>query len=304
MKTFFFCLLTFCIVVCSLAQENIPLGTWRVHLPYRSVKSLAVAENRVFAVAQSGVFVYDLQENSTQILSKNTGLAESQATQIAYSTDYQKIIIGYFNGNIDLIAGKNIFNLPAIRNTNLIAENLKNINHIFVQGRWAYLATNFGVIVVDLEKNEIRETWRNLGTGGANLPVNAITSDGLRFYLATSQGVRWANASANLQDFNSWQFFGTTSGLPANTAVQNITFSHNTLYASLEGFGLYKLINPTTWQLVAGLPANGYNNLQNIDNQLTISRNNQVILLNAQGNSSILSHATFQKINAIQKVNN
>jgi streptogramin lyase len=288
----------------AFAQENIPLGTWRVHLPYRSVKSLAASESKVYAVAQSGIFVYDLEDNSTQILSKNNGLAEAQASQIAYSTGYQKVIIGYFNGNIDIISGKNIINLSAIRNSTIIAENLKNINHIFLQGSWAYLATNFGVIVVDLEKNEIRETWRNLGTGGNNLAVNAIASDGLRFYLATPQGVRFASVSANLQDFNNWQFFGMGSGLPANVAVQNIAFSHNVLYASLEGFGLYKLISPTTWQVVAGMPINGYNNLQNIDNQLAVSQNSQVIWLNSAGIAGNLSNPIFQKINAIQKINN
>lgn len=285
------------------AQSLIPIGTWRTHLPYRSVKALAVAENKIYSVAQSGIFIYDLQENSTKILSKNTGLSETRATQIAYSSEFQKVIIGYFNGNIDIIdKNGNIINLPFIRNSTIINNNQKNINHIFLQGRWAYLSTNFGVIVVDLAKNEIRETWRNLGTGGSTLPVFSCSSDNARFYLATSQGVLWANANTNLQDFNNWQFFNSTNGLPTNTTVQHIVFANNTLYASIEGYGLYKLVFPTTWQIISTLPTNGYNNLQNIESLLFVSRNNQIILLDANNVPSYITDLSFQKINAVQKI--
>ncbi|MFN3315920.1 MAG: hypothetical protein ACK40K_03845, partial [Raineya sp.] len=131
-------------------QANIPLGTWRTHLPYRSVQSLALAEKQLYVAAESGVFLFDTENKNTQILSKSNGLAEAQATQVAYHTPSQKIIIGYFNGNIDLIEGSRIRNIATIRNSPNISEANKRIEHIFLQGQFAYLSTGFGVAVLDM----------------------------------------------------------------------------------------------------------------------------------------------------------
>jgi len=198
-----------------LAQEiNIPLGTWRTHLPYRSVRSVALAERQIYAASESGVFVFDAENKTTQILSKSNGLSEAQATQIAYHLPTKKVIIAYFNGNIDLIEANRIRNVPTIRNSANIPENTKSIEHIFVQGQFAYLSAGFGVVVLDMQRNEVKETWKNLGTGGSSLSVTACTSDGNRFFIATPQGIFRASANSNLQDFNSWQKYTLASALP------------------------------------------------------------------------------------------
>lgn len=296
--------LTFLLASQLFAQQaNIPLGTWRTHLPYRSAQSLALAETQLYVAAESGVFIFDTETKSTQILSKSDGLSETQATQIAYHAPSRKVIISYFNGNIDLIEGNRINNISTIRNATNIAETAKRIEHIFLQGQFAYLSTGFGVIVLDLQKNEVKETWKNLGVGGSNLAITACTSDGSRFFIATPQGVFKANITNNLQDFNSWQRYGLSSNLP-QVAVQKIAFVHNTLYASVNGYGLYKLLPDDTWQLVSSISQTSFRNLEVVGNLLAISTDNQVILLQPDSTAMPITHPIFTLCNSFVLENN
>lgn len=299
-----FSLIIYLLVSKLIAQEiNIPLGTWRTHLPYRSAQALALAEKKVYVAAESGVFVFDTEEKTTQILSKSNGLAESQATSIAYHEASGKIIIGYFNGNIDLIEGQKIQNISTIRNSPNINENAKRIEHIFLQGQSAYLSTGFGVVVLDMQKNEVKETWKNLGFGGNNLAVTACTSDGNRFFIATPQGVFRAAATSNLQDFNSWQSYNLASNLP-QVAAQKLEFVHSFVYASLDGQGLYKLLPNDTWQKINGISQTSFKNLQGINNRLAICTQDKVILLNADESFTIVSNPIFTQCNSFLIENN
>ncbi|GAB4132916.1 MAG: two-component regulator propeller domain-containing protein [Raineya sp.] len=298
--------LFFQIIINSLVaqQATIPLGAWRTHLPYRSAQSLALAETQLYVAAESGLFVFDTKNKSVQILSKSNGLAEAQATQIAYHSPSKKLIVGYFNGNIDLIEGNRIINVPTIRNATNIAEAAKSIAHIFLQGQFAYLSTGFGVIVLDLQHNEIKETWKNLDSGGNNLAVTACTSDGSRFFIATPQGVFRANATSNLQDFANWQRYNLASNLP-QVAAQKIAFANNTMYASLNGEGIYKLLPDDTWQKVNSISQNTFRNVEALGgNQLAICTEDKVILLNQNDIATFITNPIFTLCNSFLLENN
>lgn len=295
----------FCLYVLSLAaqQVSIPLGAWRTHLPYRSVQSLALAEKQIYAAAESGVFIFDTENKTTQILSKSNGLAEAQATQVAYHTPSRKVIIGYFNGNIDLIEGNRIQNIATIRNSSNITETAKRIEHIFLQGQFAYLSTGFGVVVLDMVNNEVRETWKNLDFGGNSLAITACTSDGNRFFIATPQGVFRANANSNLQDFSSWQRYNLASNLP-QVAAQKIVFANNTIYASLNGHGIYKLLPNDTWQRINSITQTTFTNLQVINNQLAICTADRILLLSPSESITLITHPILTLCNSFLIENN
>ncbi|KOY87479.1 hypothetical protein AD998_16240 [bacterium 336/3] len=301
MKKYIFFFLFFSFSLALWAQEaNIPLGAWRTHLPYRNVLSVAFAENKVYAVAESGIFVFDKSDNATKILGKSDGLSEAQASQIAYSTESQKLIISYANGNIDLLYNNTIKNIATIKNATSITGD-KRTNHIFIRNNLAYLSTNFGVVVLDLAKEEIKETWKNLGAGGISLSVSACTAVNNVFYLATPQGVLFANQNLNLQDFNNWQKFGLPSGLP-QVAVQQVVNFQNIVYASLNGQGIYKLIG-TNWTKINSIIDLNFTSLQTIVNELYICSGNKVFILNTSDQTNILQNTSIKKPNAILKEN-
>ncbi|HRB38293.1 MAG TPA: hypothetical protein PK134_05275, partial [Bacteroidia bacterium] len=55
-------------------------------------------------------------------------------------------------------------------------------------GKFAYLATGFGVLALDLIKAEIKETYV-IGTTGSEVPVYSVTTDGTYIYAAIAGGI-------------------------------------------------------------------------------------------------------------------
>jgi hypothetical protein len=92
-------------------------------------------------------------------------------------------VITYQSGNIDLLQNNTITHINAIASSAIITD--KRINHIYFSGNVAYLAANFGVVVLDLQRQEIRETYRNLGINGSNLAIYASTISESTIFLAT-----------------------------------------------------------------------------------------------------------------------
>ncbi len=185
-------------------SAQIPNGTWRDHLPYKQGERLAEYGDRVFcATGGGGLFSFSTRDNSIEKYSKISGLSDADITAIGYSGDTRTFMIGYRNGNLDAVVGDSIFNIPDIKRKMISGE--KSINQFFFNGQYAYLACGFGIVVCDLSRQEIKDTYI-FGPGGTQIWVNDITSDGQNLYASTVQGIYKASLdNPNLVDFNAWQ---------------------------------------------------------------------------------------------------
>src|SRR5690606_20670729 len=102
----------------------------------------------------------------------------------------------------DLISKSRVVNLSDIKRKQLTTD--KNINNISFIGEEAWLACGFGIVVINLKKQEIKDTYL-IGENGSTLGVNDIETDGEYIYAATNKGILKAQKDgANLLDFKSW----------------------------------------------------------------------------------------------------
>ncbi|MEJ8757873.1 two-component regulator propeller domain-containing protein [Pontibacter sp. H259] len=223
----------------SIAQ--VPVGAWQLHVPYRQGKAVTIADGKVYTVVEQGLFYYDKEFNSTKTLTKADGLREQQISAIAYDQPSQTLILAYNNTYVDLLQGNTFHTISDIFRKNLPGE--KRINHIYTFKQKAYLATTFGVVVLDLVKKEIRDTYSNLGPNGEQINILASTILNGNLYLATNMGVLLGQLNGpNLQDFRNWKQI--TANLPQ--PVTAITTFNDAVYAG-TATGLFKY-NGTTWQ--------------------------------------------------------
>ncbi|MBN2812431.1 MAG: T9SS type A sorting domain-containing protein [Bacteroidales bacterium] len=185
------------------AVSQIPTGTWRDHLPYKHGSRLAEYNQRIFCATSDGsLFSYGINDNSLKKHSKVNGLSDAGISTIACSPDQKTLFIGYSNGNIDLVRNDSVINLPDIKRKMIIGD--KSIRNVYFRDNIAYLASGFGIVVCDLLRKEISESYY-FGPGGSQIAVNDITSDGIRLFAATEGGVYSAEIEGtNLLDFNSW----------------------------------------------------------------------------------------------------
>lgn len=157
-------------------------------------------------------------------MSRITGLSETGISTIAYDKTNEKLVIAYSNSNIDFIYRNDIINVPDLKRDNVAGD--KTIYNIYSLGKNYYLSTGLGVVVVDGERYEIKESWL-IGSGGNQVKVNGLSEDGSFFYAATEEGLKKAAANvANLADYNNWQLVSGTNGL-AIGPCQNVLTLQN-----------------------------------------------------------------------------
>ncbi|EAY26148.1 type IX secretion system anionic LPS delivery protein PorZ [Microscilla marina] len=295
------CLIGCCLSI-HLGAQNIPLGTWRTHAAYQMVKSLALGNNKVYAASSNGFFYVDQTDNTLNTMSKISGLSDTEISQIAYHEALKTLVVTYQNGNIDLLKSDEIVNIPTIKTNKNITES-KQVNHILIQGNNAYLSTDFGIVVLDLSKNEIKETYQNLGVNGRSIAIKAATFSQDSVYIATENGVYYApfNGSVNLQDFNAWQRFEPSTGIDTLEFNYIVSFASK-VYVGRTNYELYEYAHNNQWTKVS-LPAPVAPNTGQIrdvrasNGQLLLSIDHQLLLLNAQNQVTIFTNS---KLNSPQ----
>lgn len=94
----------------------------------------------------------------------------------------------------------------------------------------------------DLEKDNIYETWRDLGSQAQTISVNDVTILNDTIFAATSEGLIAGSLdpNVNLIDYENWKRFGTTSGIQAGKAMHVVNFN-NEILSDIEGRYLYAL---------------------------------------------------------------
>src|SRR5262245_26384385 len=105
------------------AQNDIPLGNWRMHLSFTSVRSIAVSNDHVYGATESGVLVFDKSDKSLSSLNKLNGLSSAGITCIAFDSGNEQLIVAYKDGNLDIIRGSEVVNFNRLKNLASLTES-------------------------------------------------------------------------------------------------------------------------------------------------------------------------------------
>lgn len=203
-------------------SAQLAVGEWRTHLPYQSANIVMVTEERVFCSSTGGLFYYGTVDNSLETLSKTDGLSDNGVVAMSWSEDDQLALLAYGNANLDIIRENRIINIPDIMKKQIPGD--KSVNNIAFINAKAYLSCGFGIVVLDLNRLEISDTYY-IGENGDPLNINQLASDGTFLYAATETGIRRAElANPFLIDFNSWEL---VAGLPDPNGSYSGTASFN-----------------------------------------------------------------------------
>ena len=220
----------FSVVAYSQPRILAPSGSWQYHLPLHIALDVAQTQSKVYCAAKAGLYFYDKEYNSTGQITKEDGLNDIEISSINYYAPLDILLIAYSNTNIDLIQGNTIININDIFRKQIIGE--KKINKISFKNDFAYLACSFGVVVLDLKKLEIKESFQSIGPNGSQIRINDLCFKDSSIYLGTEDGVYYGTLSStvNLLDFNNWKKFDTQDSLP-NLECTSIAAFNDQLFA-------------------------------------------------------------------------
>lgn len=202
----------------SQAQSNFgAIGQWREQYNNKSVQHI-IQGDKIYGATTHQLFSIDNKKN-IELLGKSTGLHEIGIAAMAWDELEQQLVIAYKNSNIDIIKGDNIFTINDMVLSNLYAN--KKINDIKILNQWALIATNFGIVVLDLKKHEIKDTWFPNNNRQAIVTYQtAITKDSL--YAITEEGLYSAAIKNNWVAINSWNILKAFQNLGLKKISSNI----------------------------------------------------------------------------------
>lgn len=223
MKTRYFLILQiFFALLHAETDAQFSIGTWRDHLPYRECIDLCEAEGVIYVATPYSVFTFNKKDNELERISKATQLTDVGITAIEYDPQSGWVVVGYKNGNLDFINEKGSFSIPDIKFSSVIGD--KAIYDILPYQNKVYLSTGFGVVVLDMERLEVKETYF-IGANGGPVTVYDIAIFNNTIYAATETGMQTASLSNNfLANFQNWT---QLLDVPGDSTLLHIEFFNN-----------------------------------------------------------------------------
>ena len=204
-KTIRIVIMALTIIHCSpfISPAKAQTGSWKAYIAYYEPQQIVKAgTNTLFVRASNGLYSYNLTDHSITTYDKVKQLNDTYITHIGWNNKAQRLIIIYQNSDIDLMdINGNVENISAIYNKSMTQD--KTINNVFMYQQYAYLATGFGVVKVNMQRAEISESYI------LNLNISDVDIDGGILYAKAlnsnnSMSVYTGSLNSNLIDKHNW----------------------------------------------------------------------------------------------------
>ena len=224
-------------------KEDITYGNmyqWRSHAAFTSMDELAVLGDEVYTRSGQSLFSVEKESGLINYHTRLTGLNGARIDHIAHNTTLNKLLITYQDGQLDIMdAAGDVQNISDLYLKQMSLS--KVVNDICMYQDKAYLAMSFGILVVDMQKLEIEDTYY-IGMNSTEVNVEYITIHDGKIYAVSQTGLYVADLTDNLVDYNFWN----KQSLPGSKALQGLR-AHNGKVYLVRNMLLYAL-QDNQWQ--------------------------------------------------------
>ena len=263
-------------------RSQVAVGKWRDHLSYSSAYRVEDAGDRIYCSSYDALFYYDLDDHTVNRLNKTTPtqLSDIGISTFAYDARTGDVVVAYNNANVDIIRDDKVVNINDIKRSNIGGS--KKINNISFNNRKVYLSCAFGVVVIDMNRDEISETYY-LGAEGSAMNVNDIAFTDSLIVAATDSGIYTApKGSAMLSVYSTWSRDNSTL-LAGQCVVRLGTDSEDHLLALTRGESDTTLYRETASMAFAPFLSGDIESFKICQGGLVVSRSNKVEIYDKNG---------------------
>ncbi len=202
------------------AWAQLPMQGWKLHTAYNNVTRVEDAGDKIFALSEGSLFSVDKETYEIEYYTRLSGLTSTDIANIKYDAAREQLLIAYRNGYIDLMRGNEITNIPDLYNTQLSIS--KEVNQITIHKGFAYMAMDFGIVVVNLARGEIADTYY-IGQDAQAVDILGTTILGDSLFAISERSIYSAALKDNIVDYSYWKH----QILPiAGTAKQIVTYNN------------------------------------------------------------------------------
>lgn len=223
------------------------IGKWRTHLAYNNVNQIAQSKSKIYAISEGSLFSVSKLDGEIEFYSKMSGLNDGNILQIEYDEANDQLLIIYQNGNIDIMQEEDgvVINIPDLYRKQMSSN--KAINEVSFEGNFAYLSCDFGILLVNMQRQEIVDTYI-IGQGGAQSRVISTTVHGNSIYSISENKLLSADVTKPhlLVNYEYWNQVAQVPG--SGDFKQVFTFAGKLML--LRGGKLYRQ-DEDSWTMLA-----------------------------------------------------
>lgn len=242
------------LLLSTFASAQLATGHWKVHSQSKNAIDITHNDKSVFVAFESTLLEYDTEYKEASTWDAASGLSDIKITTLGKHDGTNSVFVGYENGNIDQIQNGRAINIPGIKLASILGS--KQLYSMKQHGAYVYVATGFGIVLIDPARNEIKDTYY---PGSSTEPIIEITFKGDSIYALTQTRLYKANKNhPALADASFWE---VDTRLPILTTP-------NFFYNDIEEWNnrLYFQKNTTAWSGDTVFVING-NNLEVVNHQ-------------------------------------
>lgn len=213
------------------SAQQIPMGQWRLHPSFTDTRLIESGKTHVYAASSKGLFRVNRENANIDRLSGMNGFHGAEVTSLTYSPELQLLLIGYADGFIDLLKNEKTI-VPIAGFYNKLLQGDKRINHVSFYDKSAFVSTEFGILVIDTEKEEIRDSYTNIGSNGQVQIVRSTAVSGDSIYAGLPDGIIAAaySPSVNLNEYTNWKkVYGASAANDLTWFADSLWFFSDTL---------------------------------------------------------------------------
>ncbi|MFM6993808.1 MAG: two-component regulator propeller domain-containing protein [Sediminibacterium sp.] len=252
-----------------------PIGTWRAHFSNESIHQI-IKGDQLYIAAANQVIQIDAKKQ-VNYLNTTNGLHAIGIHKIAWHPIEKQLVIAYKNSRIDIVQGDQVTLIDDIQLSNLYAD--KTINDLVVLNNNAYLSCNFGIVIIDLLKKEIKETAYPNNNRKAVKVLQTVSFQNKLFAL-TDNGI-WSTV---LGQNNSW----TKENTMDIAGIQNMFVFKNQLYFNNQQKVYAYPSNMVRYQINSGSIETILVDEENVFAGITDQNKGALMQLNSNQNNTVL----------------
>ena len=184
-------------------------------MAYHNATQCVVVNDEVYVLSDGSLYSYTPATDFVECYDKSNILSDQGIRHIGVCDKSNTLVIIYENANIDLIhPDGSVVNITDFANASTFDPQVNDLR--IINGK-AYLATNFGIIVLDVEREEFGNTYVLGKTTHSGVELDGV------LYAATAEGLYRGDTRSNLLDASNWV------SLNSNVYTQLAVFDNNLL---------------------------------------------------------------------------
>lgn len=192
----------------TFAKRDIAPGEWQTIRSYNGISSVIPSKDKVYVVANGGMFIYDKKTKEVKPMSTLDGLSPSDIEKVEYVESTKTLFVIHSDMTIDLVVDGVTINDESIKDSEISG---KKVNSLKVDGDYVYTSLDAGIVVYNTKKREVLDTYVVGDSGAYEAVYQTVVLDNDIYALmadkndCTKRKLKICSSGSNANDFSTWK---------------------------------------------------------------------------------------------------